>query len=580
MASPQRHLAAIAALDVVGFSGMVEADELATIANWTGLRTGWIEPCVARWHGRVFKTMGDGLLAEFPSALDAVRCMVEIQTGLPEQPNNGQAFRLRCGVHLGDVLPQGDDLLGDGVNIAARLQTVAEAGAIVLSGAVFDQVSGRLALPFRDLGPLELKNLRRKVPAYGLLGGKRADAGVEPHRDRRPTIAVLPFAEHSLPGEDSHLGYGLVEDLTASLAALPDLFVVSHGSTQRYAAEQGDFAEIGRILGVRYLVTGTVRRAQRQLRIAAQLNSLEDRAVLWAQSIEGDVDDVFKLHDALCRRIATTVSPHLQEAELRRTWLKRPDSLDAYDLTLRGHQLIYRLDRAEFDLAIERFRRAIASDPGYALPYAYGALWHSIRVMQGWAREGEDNQGEVARLSHAAIERDPMNATALALGGHVRALLFRDLDGAMALHERAISASPSSAVAWVRSSPTYSYRGESAEARMRAEEGLRLSPLDPHIFFAHSTMALACYTEGDHETAVAFARRAMTENPRFVANLRVLAASLAAAGQGEEARAIGAALLRLQPNFRVGEFCRGYAYREKARLEALERHLRAAGLPA
>jgi tetratricopeptide (TPR) repeat protein len=264
---------------------------------------------------------------------------------------------------------------------------------------------------------------------------------------------------------------------------------------------------------------------------------------------------------------------------MRRALRKRPDSLDAYDFVLRGLDLLYRLGVDDFGRARDMFQRAMDLDPGYAAPYALTSVWHSIRIGQGWSDDPPRDYDAIARLASAAIDRDPFDARALALCGHVRALRLHDYDGAFALFDRAVAAAPSSSEAWVRSSPAYSYVGDGAEARRRAEHALTLSPFDAHLFYTHTAIALARYTLGEFEEAAAWGRKAVSQNPRYTAALRILTASLAAAGRTEEAAPIGRALLELEPGFRVESFCRSYAYRERHRLDALASHFRAAGLP-
>jgi adenylate cyclase len=336
---------------------------------------------------------------------------------------------------------------------------------------------------------------------------------------------------------------------------------------------------VGRELGVRYVLSGSVRRSGERTRIMAELSDTETQRVLWTDKIDGRTDDLFDLQDRISERTVTTIAPHVREAEIRRVMLKRPENLDAYDFMLRGLELLYRLKRTEFDRAGEMFEKSIALDPAYATPYALTALWHSIRVGQGWSENRRGDYEAVNRLAEAALERDPFDARALPLCGHVRALLFRDYEGAFALFDRAIAASPNSAVAWVRSSPTYSYVGQTAEAKRRAEMGLRLSPFDTHLFYTHTALGLACYTSGDYEEAVMWCRRSMSENPNYTANIRFLAASLTAAGRTAEAAVIGRALLALEPGFRVQHFCDTYAYKDPERRAAFAFHLRAAGLP-
>jgi TolB-like protein/Tfp pilus assembly protein PilF len=487
---------------------------------------------------------------------------------------------------------------------------LAEAGGIAISGTAYDQVEGKLPYRYESLGEHEVRNIAKPVRVYRVLVERppgppapgettpRAPAGPgwSPRetpraptrsaagsrsgpRAHRPSIAVLPFREYDIRGPRSYLADGIVEDIVGALAALPDLFVISRSSTLIFRGTSPDVRSVGRQLDVQYVLSGTVRRMAKKIRTGAELCDTETGAVLWTDSLDGTVDEMFALQDRLSERIVTTLAPHVHQAELRRAMRKRPDSLDAYDFVLRGLDLMYQLRRDEFERAREMFERAIDLDPAYASPYALCANWHSIRVGQGWSDDRARDNEEVARLATAALERDPFDARALALCGHLRALLFRDYESAFALFDRALAASPNSSEAWRRSSPAYSYVGDAVEAKRRAEQAIRLSPFDPHLFIQHTALALALYTGGEYEEAANYGRRAILQNPRYTAMLRIFIASLAAAGRVDEARAVAQTLLQQEPTFRVGSFCRTYAYKDPGRREALASHFRAAGLP-
>jgi tetratricopeptide (TPR) repeat protein len=315
------------------------------------------------------------------------------------------------------------------------------------------------------------------------------------------------------------------------------------------------------------------------MRVSVELAETTDGAVVWANSFDGVSDDLFALQDQIAARVVTTIAPQVREAELRRALRKRPESLEAYDCTLRALAQIYQLDTQAFAEARTWLERAIALDPSYAMPYALLAIWHTIRVGQGWSSSPRADQAEVLRLSTAAIARDSFDAMALALCGHAKSILRYEFDEAIALFDRALEASPNSAIAWTRSSPTYAYIGDPREAIRRVEQALRLSPFDPHIFLPHTVLALAHYVAGEYDEAIRWGRKAREENPRYDATLRLLAASLGAAGMTDEAREVAQALLAAQPAFLVKRFVESYAIRDPDRQETLARHLRMAGLP-
>jgi adenylate cyclase len=581
----ERRLAAVFSADGKGYSRLMSEDEIGTVRTLTAYRA-IMRDTIAAFHGRVVDSPGDNLLAEFGSAVDAVSSAVEIQRLLGERNAElaeRRRLEFRIGVNLGDVLDDGERLYGETINVAARLEGLADGGGVCISGVAYDHVTGKLELEWDSLGEVTVKNIANPVRVYRLRrAASRAPrvrvntAFVPAHR---PSIAVLPFRD--LGGADSsgYLGDGIAEDVVVALASLPDLFVVSRTSTGRFRDVATDLRSVGRELGVRYVLSGSIQRNGERLRIAAELADAETQTVVWTDKIDGRVDELFELQDRVSEKTITTIAPHVREAEMRRAFGKRPESLDAYDLTLRGLDLLYRLGREEFERARGMFNQAIALDPRYATPYALSALWYSIRGEQGWSNDRDADRAEVRRLGEAALERDPFDPRALALCAHLRAFQFRDYEGALALFDRALASSPNSSVAWVRSSATYSYLGDGDEAKRRGQLGLKLSPLDPHLFFTHGILGLAFYTSGEFDEAAAWGRQSMSENPRFTANLRILAAALAAAERLDEARLVAARLLEADPSFRVTPFCERYALRDRDRRAALADLLRAAGLP-
>jgi TolB-like protein/tetratricopeptide (TPR) repeat protein len=559
-------------------------DEVGTVQTLTAYRSVMAET-IMRFRGRVVDSPGDNVLAEFASVVDAVMAAVEIQEVLRERNGRlvvSRRLEFRIGVNLGDVLVEGERVYGDAVNIAARIEALADGGGICVSGTVYDQIASKVPLIWEPLGEQSVKNIARRVRVYRVrldATESRPVSGAPLSPADRPSIAVLPFREPDVPEGYSYFGDGIVEDIIGALAALPDLVVISRNSTSRFRGTPVDIGSVGRELRVRYVLSGSVRRAGERIRIMSELSDTETQRVLWTDKIDGRTDDLFDLQDRLSEKTITTIAPHVHEAEIRRVLLKRPENFDAYDFMLRGLDLLYRLKRSEFDSAREMFEKSIALDAAYATPHALTALWHAIRIGQGWSEDRSGDYQAINQFAEAALERDPFDARALSLCGHMRALLFRDYEGAFGLFERAIAVSPNSAGVWLRSSPAYSYVGEAEEAKRRAEIGLRLSPFDTHLFFAHTALGLACYTGGNYEAAVAWGRKARSQSPNYTANLRFLAASLAAAGRKAEAADVGRALLDLEPGFRVQRFCENYAYKDPARRAALALHLIAAELP-
>jgi adenylate cyclase len=435
---------------------------------------------------------------------------------------------------------------------------------------------GLRSMPDADSPALPARAATRAVEAEAPIATPSArEAGVP----RGPSIAVVPFRVVNEEEAKSYLGDGIVEDIVGALASLRELVVISRSSTLRYRGAPVDVRAVGRELGVSYALSGSVRHAGPRMRVSVELAETSNGTVVWASHFDGVSDDLFALQDQIATRVVGTIAPQVREAELRRALRKRPDNLEAYDCALRALAQIYQLNRDDFSQARTWLDKAIALDPAYATPYALLAIWHAIRTGQGWSPDPAADQAAVLRFATAAISRDSFDAMALALCGHSKSVLRYEFEEAIALFDRALEASPSSAVAWIRSSPTYAYIGEPEEAIRRVEEGLRLSPLDPHIFLPHAFLNLAHYVGGDYDAAARWGRKAREENPQYTANLRILAASLAAAGSTEEAREVGRALLAADPAFEVGRFVSGYAIRDPDRRDRLAEHLRLAGLP-
>jgi len=576
-----RRLVVVAVFDVVGFSAAVESDEENALAAWRALRR-HIDPLLAQGGGRIFKSLGDGLLVEFTSPVDATRTALQIQEEAAKLPLvRDLRFEMRCAIHMGDVIVEDEDLLGDGINVASRLQEHAPIGGVLVSSAVLDLISGRIDAPIEDVGILQLKNIRRPVHAYIVGAGKRAATmpAIDSFERRRPSVAVMPFADQSAGAANTYFSDGLVEDVIAALSCLPELVVISRSSVLRYRGTTPDPRQVQRELGVRYMLSGSVRRAGNRVRLSAELADCDTGGTIWSDRFAGEAADLFDLQDELSARIIATATPQVQEAELRRVLRKRPESLDAYEYVLRGLDLYYRFDDDQFMQALPMFERAMALDPNYAAAHALAADWHTVRIGQGRSADIMADYREVERLSKLALTLDRFDPRALSLCGHVQAYSFRDYEHAIELFDRALAANPSSAIAWLRSSPTFSYTGETREARRRAEIGLRLSPYDAHVFFTYSILALASYADGDYADAVQWARKSHALNPHFTANLRFLIAGLAATGQIDEAHKATAELLAVDPRFSAEAFVRDYAFRDPAKRQLFGEHLILAGAP-
>ena len=576
-----RRLVVAAAFDVVNFSALVEADEENVLAAWRRLRRE-MDPLIAASGGRIFKTLGDGLLVEFSSPVAATKSALAVQEMAGKfSPEHGVRLQLRCAIHMGEVTVEGTDLLGDGINVVSRLQHHAPTGGVVVSAAVMDLISGLIDAPVKDLGALKLRNISRPVQAYIVGAGKRprTSPAIDSFQRRRPSVAVLPFVDQASEAAASYFSDGLVEDIISALACLPELVVISRSSTLRYRGTTPDPRQVRRDLRVRYMLSGGVQRAGDKVRLSAELVDCESGQRIWSDRFAGKAADLFALQDELSARVVATIAPQVQESELRRVLRKRPENLDAYECVLRGLDLMYRFEGSQFEDAIRMFERAMALDRNYASAHALAANWYSMRIHQGLSPNSRADYAEADRLSRLALTLDRFDPLALSVAGHVRAFLFRDYDHAFELFDRALAANPSSAIAWLRSSATFSYIGETREAKRRAEIGLRLSPHDAHIFYGYATMALAAYASGEYDEAARWARRSAALNPRFTANLRFLAAGLAASGKVDEAHEAAQMLLRIDPNFHARLFAEGHAFKDPEKRRLFGDHLVLAGLP-
>jgi adenylate cyclase len=543
--NPLRRTLAIMAADVVDYTRLIEAAEEETHIRLRALRVGTIDPCVVSYRGQVIKNTGDGFLATFDSSVDALRCAMEVQRDVaasenPESPD--RRIRLRMALNVGDVITDMEDIYGASVNLAARLEQFAPPGGIVVSDILLAMVKPRINVPVDDLGRLELKNISQPVQAYSLRvpgiepGNALHKSGAAMRRATLPSIAILPFRTIGENPDDTYLGEGMVDDIIFALSSIRGLLVISRTSALAYRSGPIDLQKIGQELGVRYVLSGNVRRVETRLRITVQLADVESGSVIWADRHDGDFSDLFDLQERIATRIVWSLAPHVREAELKRGLRKRPENMNAYDLLLQAIDLLYRMNPPDFARAGELLRQAIAADDNYATAYAYAALWQVHNINQGWTTNIDGDSVDAARLAAAAVDRDPADGFALAIYGHTKAVLFRDYSRAIELFNRALEAAPGNAMVWTLSSGVYSYTGQANSAIQRAERGLRLSPVDTQSFFYLLFLTLAHYVNGTYDESIIWGRKSMALNPRLCSNLRWLIASHVALGRQEEAR--------------------------------------------
>jgi TolB-like protein/class 3 adenylate cyclase len=580
----QRRLAAVMCTDVAGYSRLMGADEEGTLAALKRHRHELVDSSLATHRGRIVKTTGDGALVEFASVVDAVRCAVDIQRGMAERnatiPADKQ-IRFRIGINLGDIMIDEGDIFGDGVNVAARLEALAEPGGICISRAVREQVGDKADFTYTDLGEHNVKNIARPVHVYQVdLPGQSTQAVASAERSAlplpdRPSIVVLPFANMSGDADQDYFADGMVEDIITGLARIKWLFVIARNTSFVYKGRAVDVKLVGRELGVRYVLEGSVRRAGNRVRITAQLIEAATAAHLWAERYDRALDDVFALQDEITLAVIGAIEPSLRAAEVERVKRKRPENLDAYDLVLRAAPLAYAAMPEQADEALLLLQRALALEPDYAMAHAMAGWCHEQRFFRGGLAAGEREAG--LRHAQAALAAGAEDANVLGLAGFVIALLGHDLVTAREAFERALALSPSNVIALGFGAVAHVWAGDGERAIEWAERALRLSPFDPLRYTPLNALAIAHFHGGRFDAAADASRRAIQVNPRFSLLHVMLAASLVRLGRTAEAKAAAGRVLALEPGFSTQAYLQTVAPGDGA--AAIAAACREAGLP-
>jgi TolB-like protein/class 3 adenylate cyclase len=551
----EHRLAAIMATDVVGYSKLMQSDEAVALAALAAIREA-TQNQIKGHRGRIANTAGDSVLAEFGSAVEAVSCAVALQEELSRNDQD-KKLQLRIGIHLGDVVDKDGDLFGTAVNVAARLEGIAQPGGIVVSAAVRDAIAGKLSASFADLGPQALKNIEEPLRAYalspktGIVSPGAFRPGEALPLPSKPSIAVLPFENLSGDREQEYFADGMVEEIITALSRFRGLFVIARNSSFAYKGRAIDVKQIGRELGVRYILEGSVRRAGSKVRITGQLIDASTGAHLWADRFDGGLDDIFDLQDQVTVSVVGAISPKLEQAEIERARRKPTESLDAYDYYLRGLAASDRMTRETNDDALRIFNKAIERDPYFALAYASAAHCYFYRKVNGWMVNRVQETAEAARLARRAVETGRDDAVALCFGGLALGYVVGDLENGAAFVDQALALNSNLAAAWSASGSMKLCFGELDTAIDHAARAIRLSPLDRGTFLWRSVLALAYFCAGRYGDAALWAESSLRAQPNYASGLRTLSASQAMAGRPELAQNAMAQLRQIDPQLRL-----------------------------
>jgi TolB-like protein/class 3 adenylate cyclase len=590
----ERRLAAVLAADVAGYSRLMGTDEVGTLAALKSFRREVVDPAIAAHKGRIVKTTGDGMLLEFASAVDAVNCAVVVQDQMAARAGLTEPkITFRIGINVGDIIIDGDDIFGDGVNIAARLEGIAEPGSICISSSAYDQVRGKVPVEFADLGEQRLKNIDRPVRVYaaksrGLLGTiapEIASSHLEVQKPLslpdKPSIAALPFQNMSGDPEQEYFADGIVEEITTAIARLPWLFVIARNSSFTYKGKAVDVKQVARELGVRYVLEGSVRKDGNRIRITGQLIDTASGAHIWADRFDGALDDIFELQDQVASGVVGAIEPRLQRAEIERASRKPTRDLDAYDLYLRALSQMHRMTPETLTEAISLSKMALQLDPSYAAAAGSVAWCRAIQRTQGWVLPTGPEDEDGVRHAKLAIEFGTNDPDALWMAAYLLSIVG-DQTTALSALDRALMLNPNSAHAWGIKAVCQSFRG-AAHAAAAVEAGnraIRLSPLDPLGYQYKFSVGLAYLGARQYQDAEVWIDDALREQPRLHASFRVKVSLCGLLAKNEDARRWLSQLLDLQPGLTIAGWAAHAATFLAPETKALMiEGLRLAGLP-
>ncbi len=553
----QRRLSAILSADVADYSRLIGADEIKAVNALRTLRSEMWEPTFVETGGRIIKSSLDGMIVEFSSANQAVAAAISVQERMRKIETDTDfmpQIELRVGINLGDILIEGDDIFGDGVNIAARLKSACAAGGLLISSNMFDQLDEVHGAAFVSDGGLTLKNITRPVSAYHWVEGPPPQTVPGPSQSSplsdpgKPSIAVLPFANMSGIAEEEYFADGMTDGIITALSCMPWVFVISRTSSFTYKNAPIDIKKVAQELGVRYLLEGTVSRSPDKVRVSCQLVDAESARYIWAQRFDRPPTDVFELQDDVAGQVVAILEPKLRLIELERSQRKPPAELEAYDYYLRSLPFSYGARGTNIPEAIKYLEKSLELDPHFA-PAAGLAAWLRTQSADYHSAEG---MAETRRLANLAVEHGGDDAFVLAIAASVVGYFERSWPAALSLIDRAIKLNPNNLTVWTSSGWIRMYYGDGAAALEDFDKAERLSPLDPSSYIVHSGRACALFQLEDFEGAAKWARIAAAENPRFTASWRILAASSVYLGDLDAAKQAQKQLLEVAPYETLG----------------------------
>jgi adenylate cyclase len=585
----KRRLAAIFAADVEGYSRLMGTDEVATLDALTARRE-VLDGLIATHGGRIANTAGDSVLAEFGSAVDAVRCAMEAQSALAKANSavpEDRHINFRIGVHVGDVMVRAGDLFGDGVNIAARLQTLARAGGLCVSGVTYDQVRKILPLEFTDLGAQTVKNIEEPIRAYEVKAQGEAASSVLKEASSlgdgkplalpdKPSIAVLPFENMSGDPEQEYFADGMVEEIITALSRFKWLFVIARNSSFTFKGKTVDIKAVGRTLGVRYVLEGSVRKAAGKVRITGQLIDAVTGAHIWADRFERDLTDVFALQDEVTLAVVSAIQPKMLQTEIAMAARRRPENPTAYDFYLRAMQQFYLATREGMAEAIRLAHRSLELEPQFGNVAALAGVCFMRNVTSGYAIDPQLDRKEAIRLLRLALSLDDGDPDTLAWVAITSAFMIGDCETEIEMADRAVALNPNSFNAWNVRGWVHRMAGHPEEGLRSLERAIRMSPVDPRLHLAFAGMGYALIELGRFDEAIVAGKKAQRQNPSYSGAYRCLASTFAHLGRDAEAREAAARLLETDPGFTISAWIdRGGQSNAKLMIEGL----RKAGLP-